>query len=404
MPLSMSRKSEPPRWPAVFAVTALVLASPAGPAEEPEPTLSRDILDRSLALGREYLLNNQEPEGNFRYQYHVLGKRFLPGDSEVRQAGALWSLALIHQDNPSAPTAESISKGLSFFRRHSRVTEDGRRYVVYPDSSAGRTGTVALVALALIDFLRTVGDFDGRPELEAELDQYLEFLLSLKRADGHFFGGYSHTDGLPLGEPSPYFDGESLLALIKAAKYLDRPGLRPLIMESAPSMYQRWVDYALIEDPDSPLTKGFYQWGSMSYYELFTAKWPGTDVWADRVIEMAYWMIDVHRTLERRRNTAYAYEGIIPAWELARLTDNPKAQKKLGEVITTGLAKLTSWQIGGPLENPFFGTRPVNDRYAVGGVMSGADDPLLRIDVTQHQMHAVLLARRFVYPTRTDPK
>jgi hypothetical protein len=29
--------------------------------------------------------------------------------------------------------------------------------------------------------------------------------------------------------------------------------------------------------------------------------------------------------------------------------------------------------------------------------MNADDDPLLRIDVTQHQMHAVLLARRFVY-------
>jgi hypothetical protein len=34
--------------------------------------------------------------------------------------------------------------------------------------------------------------------------------------------------------------------------------------------------------------------------------------------------------------------------------------------------------------------------------MNAADDPLLRIDVTQHQMHAVLLARRFVYPTPGD--
>ena len=404
MPLSMSRSPKAFRWPAVAAVIALVLASPAGAAEEPGPTLARDILDRSLALGREYLLNNQKPDGSFNYQYHVLGKRLLPGDSEVRQAGALWGLALIHQDEPTAETGQAILKGLSFFRRHSRVIEDGRRYVVYPDSPAGRTGTVALVALALIDFLRAGNSLEGRPELEADLDQYLEFLLSLKRADGHFYGGYSHTDGLPQGEPSPYFDGESLLALIKAVKYMDRSRLRPAVEASAAAMYERWVDYALIEDPDSPLTKGFYQWGSMSYYELFTTKWPGTEVWAERVIDMAYWMIDVHRTLERRRNTAYAYEGIIPAWELARLTGNQEAQQKLGEVIDVGLAKLTSWQVGGPLENPFFGTRPVTDRWAVGGVMNAADEPLLRIDVTQHQMHAVVLARRFVYPARTNRK
>lgn len=397
----MRRSSSSRRWLALSAAIALVWVSPSGGAEDPGPTLSRETLDRSLELGRAYLLNNQTPAGNFNYQYHVLGKRFLTGDSEVRQAGALWGLALIHHDHPTAKTREAIIKGLSFFHRHSEVTEDGRRFVVYPDSSSGSTGTVALVALTLIDFLRAADDFEGRDELETELGQYLDFLLSLRRADGHFYGGYSNTDGLPMGEPSPYFDGESLLALTKAARYLDRSALRPLIVESAASMYERWVDFALIEDPDSPLTKGFYQWGSMSYYELYTSKWPGTEVWAGRVIDLAYWMIDVHRTLDRRRNTAYAYEGIIAAWELARLTNHQEAQKKLGDVIAVGLTKLTSWQVGGPLENPFFGTRKISDRLAVGGVMNAANDPLLRIDVTQHQMHAVLLARRFVFTTPT---
>ncbi|MGB5815635.1 MAG: hypothetical protein WBH85_17400 [Thermoanaerobaculia bacterium] len=399
--MSIHHGSRTCRWLVFAAAAAFFWVSPAGGVDEPGPTLTREILDRSLAVGRDYLLNNQKPEGNFNYQYQVMGKRLLPGDSEVRQAGALWGLALIHQDAPTPETSQAIVKGLSYFRRHSLVTEDGRRYVVYPGSLSGGTGTVALVTLTLIDFLRAKGKIEGRDDLEAELDQYLAFLLSLRRADGHFHSGYGHTEGEPMGEPSPYFDGETLLALVKAAKYLDRSALRPKILESAAATYERWVDYALIEDPDSPLTKGFFQWGSMSYYELHTSKWPGTEVWADRVIEMAYWMIDVHRTLDRRRNTAYAYEGIISAWELARLTGNHEAQKKLGEVIAVGLAKLTTWQIGGPLENPFFGTRAVTDRLALGGVMNAADDPLLRIDVTQHQMHAVLLARRFVYTAQT---
>ena len=30
--------------------------------------------------------------------------------------------------------------------------------------------------------------------------------------------------------------------------------------------------------------------------------------------------------------------------------------------------------------------------------MNACDDPELRIDVTQHQMHAVILARRYLWP------
>ena len=38
-----------------------------------------------------------------------------------------------------------------------------------------------------------------------------------------------------------------------------------------------------------------------------------------------------------------------------------------------------------------------DDIKAVGGVQNAAFEPALRIDVTQHQMHATLLARRYVY-------
>ena len=56
--------------------------------------LTRTILDRSLRAGTSYLLHNQKKEGNFYYQYDFLKKKYSKGDSEVRQAGALWGLAL----------------------------------------------------------------------------------------------------------------------------------------------------------------------------------------------------------------------------------------------------------------------------------------------------------------------
>ena len=38
-----------------------------------------------------------------------------------------------------------------------------------------------------------------------------------------------------------------------------------------------------------------------------------------------------------------------------------------------------------------------NKKTAVGGVMNHKEEPYLRIDVTQHQMHAVILAKKYVY-------
>ncbi len=223
---------------------------------------------------------------------------------------------------------------------------------------------------------------------------YYEF-FGLRRDDGHFSGSYNLKNGLSCGKPSPYFDGETLLTLCKAAKYLGYDSLRSIIEESAENMYQFYVTEARQKDADSNQTKGFYQWGSMSFYEISSAGWG--DLWAERTIELAFWMIDTHRTLMRNRNTAYAYEGMISAWQLAKLTGNEWAMKKIGTVIDIGLSKLISWQVGGPLQNSFLENNPPARNLAIGGVMNHRKEPLLRIDVTQHQCHAIILARRFLY-------
>ena len=72
----------------------------------------------------------------------------------------------------------------------------------------------------------------------------------------------------------------------------------------------------------------------------------------------------------------------------------------LAYTIDTGLYKLTGWQVGGPLQhgNSFLLKYPTNDPLAVGGIMNHRERPPLRIDVTQHQMHAVILALKYVYP------
>ena len=366
-------------------------------AVQERPSLTLDILDRSLALGRDFILHNQKSEGNFFYEYDFVARRDLEGDNPVRQAGALWSLALIHADHPTAETLEALKRGFAFFDKHSKVTGNGRKYIAYLADTEGRTGTIALVALALVDFLRAETNLENPQKYREALKGYLQMLLSLRMPNGQFHRGYRLEDGEPLGPPSPYFDGETLLAFVKAAKYLGFRDLQKVILESAETAYQKNVVEPLGEDLHHKTAKGFYQWGSMAYYELYTSGWPGVEGYAKRVIDLAYWLISVRKPLERKRNTGYAFEGLVSAWELARLTRNREALRKIGEVIDQGLLKLSSWQVGTALENNFLRSHPTDDPRAVGGAMNGESDPRLRIDVTQHQMHAVILARRHIY-------
>lgn len=388
---------------ALVALVPVVLCSCAHPGalDDAGSGLTREALDRSLSAGRQYLLNSQTPDGRFVYQYDFVQRRRTPGDNEVRQAGALWGLTLIHQDRPEEQTALAVRRGLAFFKMNSRLTQDGKRYIAYPGSDNGSTGTVALVGLALVDFMRSGPPDTERARCEADLSEYVQFLLSLRTADGRFHGHYDLGEGRGVGAPSPYSDGETLLMMVEAAKYAGRDDLKDLAVNTAEAMYRIYVKRALARDPDSKATKGFYQWGSMAFHELYTSGWQGVEAYAERTIELAYWMIDVHRTLERGRNTAYAHEGMAVAWELARLTGRRDAVRKIGDVIDQGLGKLISWQVGGPTPNAYLRTHPTDDKLAVGGVMNSASDPVLRIDVAQHQTHAVMLVRRFMY--REEP-
>ena len=53
-----------------------------------------------------------------------------------------------------------------------------------------------------------------------------------------------------------------------------------------------------------------------------------------------------------------------------------------------------SWQVGGPLAhtNKYLKKHPTDEKIAIGGIMNAKNLAPLRIDTTQHQMHAVMMA------------
>ena len=70
--------------------------------------------------------------------------------------------------------------------------------------------------------------------------------------------------------------------------------------------------------------------------------------------------------------------------------------RKLQCAMEQGLNKLISWQVGMGVEKRN-GDGEWDGRMGLGGVQNHKDEPGLRIDVCQHQMHATILARRYAY-------
>jgi hypothetical protein len=76
----------------------------------------------------------------------------------------------------------------------------------------------------------------------------------------HFSKGYSIEEEEKLDEFSPYYDGESLLFLVKAAKYIEGYDyLIPVIQEIAPVLAKEYTVDKWRKDHDSDTTKGFYR-------------------------------------------------------------------------------------------------------------------------------------------------
>jgi hypothetical protein len=374
----------------------LLLESPTGGSCQQR--VSRAALDASLKLGTRFLLTHQRPDGNFDYEYDWRAQELSTDDHETRQAGALWGLTLLYQEDKRPELAAGIERALAFFDTHSRLVK-GARCTVYPDSSPGHIGTVALVALAQIEYLRSASELapDKRALLQGRLDEYLTMLAQSLQPSGLWYGDYDVKSCKPQGEASPYSDGEALLALIKAAKYLGKRDLLPVIMSAAAAGKKLNIDDALAKDADSDVTKGYYQWSSMAFYELATSDFPNVSGYGDTVLKLADWVIDVHKILTRTRNTGYAYEGIIHAYALAKQRHDSARQAKYGCVIDLGLEHIMSWQVGGPITNRYTAMSNKVDEQALGGVQNAAYEPALRVDVTQHQMHATQLARQYVY-------
>jgi len=373
--------------------------------------LTKPMLDESLRLGCNFIAANQKEEtGNFNYEYDFVEKKMNTNDSPVRQAGALWGITLCFQSQPNnALYRSAVELGIAFFRDHMiDGPVPGSSMIEYPDVEKSDMGVNALYGLALIDYIRTIRDNDipegDDPEegttisdLEDQLAKTIRFLKYMQNDDLHFSQAFIFAGETKSRESSPYFDGETLLCLVKAAKYMEGYGdsLIPIIEAAAPVLAKSYtVDVWRNDEHDSDQTKGFYQWSSMVFAEYYSAEWEDYEYYGDLVLVLAHWIVHTHRILNRNANTGYAFEGIISAFRIAKKRGHKEALADLAYTIDEGLYELGSWQVSGPLAhtNNFLVRNPTDEKIAVGGVMNARDLAPLRIDTTQHQMHAVMMA------------
>jgi len=366
------------------------------------PPLTRNQLTAAIEAARVYMLNHQRPAGNFVYEYDMVLNKIPDDDNPVRQAGALWALAALYRQRPTPDTRNTVIRGLDFFFRITKPLPCGQAGPVYPGEQTVRTGTVALLCLALVDFCRAEEAFAprvGRGLYQAWLRKYLDYLQAMELSNGGWSREYYPELNESDPEPSAYYDGEALLAYSRAARYLGQAELVPKVERFAPILAARYTVDAWEERLDSNKTSGFFQWGCMAFAEYTEAGWKDADLLADAAMALAWWSVYTRRVQHRTGNTAYAVEGLLAACRVATNRGERQAAERLAAVARTMLTRLISWQAGGPLQkhNDFLQRRKDALRV-VGGVMSQADSGIIRIDIVQHQLHAMLMALELLFP------
>lgn len=401
-------------------------------AAQCESSMQLEDLQQGLQLGSQFLVRSQRPAGNFRYQYNWLSKSELDEDNPVRQAGTLWGLSLVHVDDPDIGLMSTIRKGLDYFDKHSVEFPGNVRLLKYPGKNYQKLGATALLALSHIEVLRkpkALLDASEETRLKDHLAGYLRGIVAAYTGNHSFHSFYHGNTGKPFGQSNPFYDGECLLVLVKAAKYLGRNDLWPYVKDAAEAGWQKYVLPGLhysskpnytgksnfLQRSDKLDTKkaqsdlalmgGYYQWATMAWYELLCTDNPDFASYGERMLRYTDAFIH-YRSVGRKPNVngGHNYEGIIPAFVVAVQQGNPVLEKKFGCAIHQGIENLHSLQVGHtkayglaePLPPEAANVDLGKDERAQGGAQSKRNSALLRIDTTQHQLHALLMAKRLL--------
>ncbi len=64
----------------------------------------------------------------------------------------------------------------------------------------------------------------------------------------------------------------------------------------------------------------------MSFLEYYQAQWKDYELFAEVTLSLGWWMTHTHATLKKRRNHAYAVEGLNSAYLIARMRGDVPAQ------------------------------------------------------------------------------
>lgn len=387
------------------ALVALVLASP--PAAGADDAL---VLRRAA----EHLMASQLPSGLFAYDFDVAAAEPTGAENLVRQAGALAALGDYRVETGDARVEGALRTGLDALAARSLRTGRGRAQALLerlgafdgesprrervlgalgllhrPDGDgllvaeggarAATSGATALALVAELAYRQATGDERFAPARAA-------WARGLRALQVRGSGIRRHPLTL---RRSPYFEGEAWLAFARlhAALPGDAEALAAL----------RALEGALMRRYGEEPSKSFYHWGARASAERYRAT--REVAFADFAARQTQWALAALPAAQLRRgNPCWLVEGLAAAYPtFAEEPAHAALAARVRERVAAELERIRTLQIQpGQDELPLAAggllVAPVLRDHA-GAFLAGSYRAYLRVDLTQHCISALLLAR-----------
>lgn len=186
----------------------------AGWAPGPEPTV--EAIRAAVRAGAAHLVTNALPDGRFTYLVKGPEGTAGPGYNYPRHAGTAWFLARVGVGLGDPAATAQAEAALAHLETVTRITPDGRAYVLDPARRDGRSwaGTTALAVMA-----RATLRGARAPEDEVLVD-YVRQLAGAVDDQGAVRGEMLVADGtFPPQPQNPYGQGQVMLALAVAERH-----------------------------------------------------------------------------------------------------------------------------------------------------------------------------------------
>lgn len=342
-----------------------------------------EIIDGAVG----WLQRTQEENGHFRYEYSVLADSYSEDDNMVRQTGALYILGevLVRDRGKNYDLKENMEKAINFFEENSAFGDmNGYRFrCVLRSSKVCSLGGTGLALVGILDFVNVY------PELTAQysklINDYLNFILAMKKPGEGFRGKYYFEGGQSENE-SHFSNGEAFLALVKYYEYKPTGEIKEIIDES--------FDYFNViygRNPDF----NFYLWGMAGVKKL--NELDPAQKYYDFVKGYTDWRIDGYKNRrDAPRNYCAYFEGVISAYSVLEPNISEWEKERYLEEINFWLSKTRGLQVddSGFVDLVFgeetYRVKVLDTEKARGGFLTSLDDPVQRIDFTQHCLSAYL--------------